>query len=94
MSILSHEKGPKITIITKKGEKILMFDGVFLEKFYFLTGVTLTLYQKSNSTPKNSFFSKFSRKYFTKKWKNNSFSIKHVLTYFFFLFIKCKLFST
>ena len=53
-----------------------------MEKFYFVTGVTLKFYQKSNSSPKNNLFSTFSRKYFTKKSKNNCFQIKHVSTCF------------
>ena len=44
--------------------------GDFSGKFYFLTGVTLKFYLKSNSTPKNNLFSTISRKYLVKKSKN------------------------
>ena len=67
MSIFSPKKEPNITIITKKGEKILMSVGVFLKKINFSTGVILKLYQKSNFSPKNIMFSIFSRKSFAKK---------------------------
>ena len=69
-----------ITIIMKKGGKILMSVGVFLGKFYFMTGVTLKLYQKSDSWPKDNLFSTFSRKYFTKKSKLDN--LRHILTCF------------
>ena len=60
MSIFNPKKGRNITIITKKVRK---YDVCwwFLGKFYFLTGVPLKFYQKSNSTPKNNLFSIFSK---------------------------------
>ena len=35
----------------KKGEKTLISVGGFLRKIYFLTGVNLKFYQKSNFSP-------------------------------------------
>ena len=72
MSVFSPKKGQNITIITKSG-KIRMSVGGFLEKFHFLTSVTLKFYQKSNSSPKNNQFSTFSREYFEKKFKKKVF---------------------
>ena len=40
MKIFSPRKGQNITIITIKGEKLLIFGGGFMRKFYFLTVVT------------------------------------------------------
>ena len=81
MSIFSPKKGRNITIIRKEGEKIVMSVGAFLGKFYFSTGFTLKIYQKSNFSPKNNLFSTFLRKCFTKKkTKNHKFWIKHILT--------------
>ena len=42
MSIFSPKKGQNITIITKKGEKILVSVGIFLGKIYFLNGIILS----------------------------------------------------
>ena len=52
MSIFSPKK-------EKKCEKLLMSVGNFLGKLYFLTGVTLKFYQKSNFSPKNNLLSTF-----------------------------------
>ena len=49
------KKGQNITIIMKKGEKILMSVGCFFRKINFLTGIILKFYQKSNSSLKNDF---------------------------------------
>ena len=46
MSILSPKNDQNITIITKKGEKILMSVGYFSGNCYFLTDVSLKFYQK------------------------------------------------
>ena len=66
----------------KKDEKILISVNDFLGKFYILIGVTLKFYQKPNFTPKNNLFSTFPTKCFAKKFKNNYFWIKYVLTCF------------
>ena len=68
------------SLVVKKGEKISV--SCFFGKLIFLTHVNLKFYQKSNVLLKNNLFSVFSRKYFTKKSKNNSFLIKRISTCF------------
>ena len=83
--MFSTKKWQNNTIITKKNEKILISDGVFFfGKFYFLTGVILKFFQKSNSSIENNLFLKFLRKRFTKNLKimASRILIKHFLTYF------------
>ena len=63
MLIFSPNERQNLTIITKKGEKILLSAGGFLGKIYFLTGVILKFYQKSNFSPKNKLFSIFLGEY-------------------------------
>ena len=52
--------------------KIIISFSVFLGIFYFLTGVISKFYQKSNSSSnKNNLYSAFSRKYFTKNYRQS-----------------------
>ena len=74
MPIFRSKKGWNISFITKKGEKILMFVGGFLGKISFLTGATLKLFQKSNSSPKNYLFQHYQENISYKNKKIMSFT--------------------